>query len=187
MRTLNELLTIAQEAKTQHESKGIALKEELQQAKNQLDVAKLSVEAAILTGDQAMHTDAMHNVEYYTERVKLLKTSIANPYYTKEQHNELIGEIDAALKEAVSPLYARMAEIAEEWNGIVKQLDQLNGTASAAGYALRAAGVPSVGMESVQWNSPMLRNPSRAMHDVLSSSQLVFHELRPYAKRRNEE
>lgn len=187
MRTLDELLKIAQDAKNQHEAKNIVLKEELQQAKNQLALAKASAEAAILTGNHDMHTDATHNVDYYTERVKLLKSSIAQPYYTKEQHNELISEIDAALKEAVSPLYARMAEIVDEWNALVNQLDQLNGTAAASGYALRAAGVPSVGMESVQWNSPMLRKPSRAMHDVLSSSQLVFHELKPYAKRRNEE
>lgn len=185
MRNLDELLKVAQDAKSQYDEKVAASKEELQQAKNQLALAKASAELAIITGNHAMHTEATHNVDYYTQRVELLKNTIIEPYYTKEQHNELVAEISAALKEAVSPMYSRMAEIADEWNALVEQIDQENGKAEAAGYALRSAGTPSTGMQLAQWERPLLRSPSNDMRAIFKADRPYVHYLMGF--RRKEE
>lgn len=143
MRTLDELLEVARNAEREYKATKEQASKEYQQELDLVDQAKALAQAAIAAGDEESYTKAQHDEQYHKQRANELYKHVVGPFYTPEEHNALVAEINEATASEKREQFKRLYEIRQEVNRIARNIDNINGRSNAAGYALGASGVPT--------------------------------------------
>lgn len=152
MRTLDELLEVAKNAQAEYELRVEQARKAYQAELEAVEQAKKEAEAAIAAGDREAHASAAKEEEFHKKRASLMYKQTVSPYFTNADFNALVNEINSACRTEQRPLYQRLFEITQEWNGIVGEIEKLAEKAAAADRHMSKTGIPTSGMASAAWH-----------------------------------
>lgn len=136
MRTLDELLTEARNAQTDYETRKTSAEKAYHEAIAARDKAKAEAQTAAASGDREAYTKACQDEAFANERAKAFWNSSISPYFTEEQHNHFIDEINQATRNATRPLFKRLWELFDEWFKVVSQIKATYNKANRIDLAL---------------------------------------------------
>lgn len=122
MKTLDELLTAAAEAQKGYETQKAAAEKSYHEAVAARDKAKEEAAKAAASGDREAYTKACQDEAFANERAKALWNVSVSPYFSEEQHNHFIDEVNQATRNATRPLFKRLWELFDEWFNVVSQI-----------------------------------------------------------------
>ncbi|MBE5814295.1 MAG: hypothetical protein E7320_03690 [Clostridiales bacterium] len=122
MRTLDELLTAAKEAKNGYSANVQRAEQERQLLQKALSAARTAQEAAAASGDRAAY-DKAHSDEKYAS-ARLAAIAQPKPFFTREENNAFAAEVRRAYVEAVKPHYKHLQELRHQWQAVLDQINE---------------------------------------------------------------
>lgn len=155
MRSIDELLSAAKEAQrnyTQSKAKAEQERAELIQA---VDQATAAASAALEAGNQEEYILQTNKAAFAAKRAETLQNRVVSPFFTLDQHNAFVAEVDSAHRAELKNVYKKLYELAEKWENAVAELRSISLKVNGTAQALRGTGVPATGIEASKWKSPM--------------------------------
>lgn len=136
MRTLDELLTEARKAQSDYETRKTSAEKAYHEAIEARDKAKAEAQTAAASEDRETYTKACQDEAFANERAKALWNASVSPYFTAEQHNCFVDEVNKSAMATVRPMYKRLWELFDEWIAITEQIQKAAQTAHSIDIAL---------------------------------------------------
>lgn len=130
MRTLNELLTEARKAQSDYETRKTSAEKAYHETVAARDKAKEEIGIAAASGDREAYTKACLDEAFANERAKALWNASVSPYFTAEQHNCFVEEVNKSAMATVRPMYKRLWELLDEWIEVSEQIKAAGNTVS---------------------------------------------------------
>lgn len=153
MRTINELLEIAQDARTSYKNAVDLYNQERRGVQSAIEQAQEEALTAAAVGDREAYKAAKESEEYNKARSDALSGKIIAPYFTVNQHNELVKELKSACKHECSPHYKALFRALETVKNEASAIKELQSRAGSASWILlHETGCPTHGRAIASYN-----------------------------------
>lgn len=146
MRTINEITELVNHAADDYKQRVEAAQQEYNETMEALNQAKTAAEKAAEAGDKAAFDQAKQSEAFYSSRAEYLKKVTVSQYFTPQEHNALVQELQKASDVECAPYYQNVVEAFQKLKEALDCIKETKGRAASAAWKMRhSTGEPLTG------------------------------------------
>lgn len=146
MRTINEIMELVNVAAADYKERVDAAQREYNETIQAMEQAKADAEKAAETCAKSAFDQAKQAEAFSASRADYLRKVTVSPYFTPQEHNALIQELQAAASVECAPYYQHIMEAFQQIEEAMNCIKDINNRASSAAWKMRhSTGEPLTG------------------------------------------